>query len=172
MAAMELTEYRKGVESYLKEESPVIFGNYTKEHAACIVELFAKSARKTIDLLSGCYPSSFYGNDITELLTNAANRDVKVRIITLCNGGNEDLVALSRSNSNIEYRPGRLRGDNPVSHFMVVDGKRYRLEAPHKESDPETVKAEICCNGPKKAAELEDLFNVAWGILKPEEEIR
>ncbi|WP_337746792.1 hypothetical protein [Victivallis vadensis] len=166
MAELELTEYRKGVETYLKEDSPVIFGNYTKEHAACVVELFTRSARKNIDLLSGCYPSSFYGN-ITELLQAAANRDVKVRIITLCNRVDERLNSLDRNNSNIEYRPGRLIGDKPVSHFMVVDGKRYRLEAPHQESDPETVKAEICCNGVKKASELEDLFNAVWGILKP-----
>lgn len=166
MADTELMEYRNAVESYLKEDSTVIFGNYTKEHAACVVELFAKSARNTIDLLSGCYPSAFYG-DITELLRQAANREVKVRIITLCDEKNSGLEELSRSNSNIEYRPGRLVGSDPVSHFMVVDGKRYRLETPHKEGDPPTVKAEICCNGVKKASELEYIFNSAWGILNP-----
>ncbi len=168
MADTELADYRKGVESYLKGDSTVIFGNYTKEHAACVVELFVKSAQKTIDLLSGCYPFSFYG-DITGLLENAANRDVKVRIITLCPNDNQVLAELSRKNNNIEYRPGRLKKDVSVSHFMVVDEKRYRLEEPHKDGDPETVKAEICCNGTGKAFELETLFNAAWGILKPKE---
>ena len=168
MEDKELVEYRNAVETYLKEDSTVIFGNYTKEHAACVVGLFVKSARQTIDLLSGCYPSAFYG-DITELLRQAADREVKVRIITICNEKNTSLEELGKSNGNIEYRPGRLVGSNPVSHFMVVDGKRYRLETPHKEGDPPTVKAEICCNGVKKASELEYIFDTVWGILKPPE---
>ena len=66
----------------------------------------------------------------------------------------------------MKYVPAKCSNPAEVNHFMVVDGFRYRLEEPHPvpEGDmiPQCVKAEVCCNGFQKSANLLATFNAAW----------
>ncbi len=157
----EIEKYRKEIRGYLADDSEAIFGNYTKEHAACVTELFIESAQKNIDILSGCFPKDFYvSKGLNTLLQKAKDRGVKIRVITLCE---EDCTGLD----GIEHRSACASAE-PISHFMIVDNKRYRLEVPHND-DPQYVKAEVCCNGVKKANALLKCFDDAWDFLGPED---
>ena len=162
----EIEKYRKEIRGYLEDDSAAIFGNYTKEHAACVTELFIESAQSSIEILSGCFPEEFYDTKgLCELLQDAKDRrGVEIRVITLCDETSEKLLQLANM-GKIEYRPARASKE-PVSHFMIVDNKRYRLEMPHGEN-PKYVKAEVCCNGSKKANALLKCFNDAWESLRP-----
>lgn len=60
---------------------------------------------------------------------------------------------------------GAVRPGARVQHYMVVDGKRYRLESEHDNPVPDTVHAEVCCNGKAKSALLSGMFNSVWNRL-------
>ena len=105
-----------------------------------------------------------------------AEKNGKIRIITVNGQVSQSLsdLVMELSGRGIEYRAGRFvreNGVSPLAHFMVVDGKRYRLEESHADSGmPETVKAEVCCNGPGKARQLLEFFEKAWTLLTPRQE--
>lgn len=166
-------KYRTEVDSYLRDDSPVIFGNYSKAHAEYVTEAFLRSATESIVILSGRFPEDFYCKDVERELCSAINRlpNGRIRIVTLGDSKSSLLERLAQgSNGTLEYRPGRYTGEEPLEHFMVVDGKRYRLEKPHPPIDsstPDGVEAEICCNGTRKAKELLGFFDKAWAILAP-----
>lgn len=59
-----------------------------------------------------------------------------------------------------------------INHYLVVDHRRYRLEAPHDpfiQNLPPIWKAEVCCNGPRKAKKIEASFDAIWNKLTDEE---
>lgn len=172
-------EYRNTVAEYIRDDSPKIFGNYSRAHAACVTSAFLNAAQRSVVILSGSFPHDFYfdeniGNELRCAIERVAGNGGKVRIITVDGKKNETLSALAEESKGVfEYRAGHYSG-NDLAHFMVVDGKRYRLEAVHdkNEKTPEVVRAEVCCNGVKKADELLSFFNAAWCILTPREEVR
>ena len=178
-------KYKDMVDENLETNSSEIFGNFSPEHAGYIIAQFIGRAQKSIEILSGNFSDAFYnGISITELLTSAAKRisqnGGKIRIITVNGKCCEKLRELERGiNTNtpdvMKYVPAKCSNPAEVNHFMVVDGFRYRLEEPHPvpEGDmiPQCVKAEVCCNGFQKSANLLATFNAAWesltgGVLK------
>lgn len=164
-------EYCRKVDEYIATDSPVVFGNYSQAHAACVIQKFLESAKDSVVILSGDFPGDFYQNGILEAIKSAAERlkdKKKVRIITL--NGNTDSKLNALHQTGLEYRVGRLRDENkPVSHFMVVDDKRYRLEYPHSRINSEIspVKAEICCNDTERSLLLTSFFSSVWNKLTP-----
>jgi len=162
-------KYNAKVEEYILTDSPVVFGNYDSDHAKCVIKSFLCHAKKSILLLSGTFPEDFYGENIVNELRAAKKRiSGDIRVITL-DGKISPVLKKLCDAEEIEYRAGLYTGDE-ISHFMVVDGKRYRLEAPHEATEdetPEIVKAEVCCNGVKKASELIAFFEKAWRLLAP-----
>lgn len=172
-----LEEYRRQVVTRILTNSPDIFGNYSDAHAACVVEAFAHHAEKEIMLMSGAFSSKFYTGPVFDELRQAAERGVKIRIVT-SDAENVDLqnlltLAAAKTKEKPEEHPvsffvTRYSGDGAPTHFMVVDGKRYRLErgthAPNDERP--VVQAEVCCNGPQKAKALADFFNNLWKRLE------
>ena len=167
-----IMEYRAQVRAWIATGSPVIFGNYSTAHAACVVEEFAKCAQSKIDLMTGSFSSSFYCGAILSAFADAARRGVKIRIITSdptakCDNL-EALVNDVKTGIKPDYFIARYNGKEPASHFMVVDGKRYRLErgihSPNEEDRP-IVQAEVCCYGVERARYLEDFFELVWNRL-------
>ena len=168
----EFEKYQKDVDKFFRDDSPKIFGNYTQEHASYVIHKLLESAEKDIVLLSGKYPCDFYKEDLEEDFERAIKRiDAAggvVRVITADGQVSEQLQTLVQTlGKTLEYRPAEYKGDKPISHFMVVDGKRYRLEHPHAvaENTPESVAAEVCCNGEDKAKDLLSFFDSVWHIL-------
>lgn len=188
MADCNLNDYRYNamVDQYIKDDSPVVFGNFTASHASHIITRFLESAQISVAVLSGSFADAFYdGLAIEFLLEQTArrlsNNNGLIRIITasgtrcnrlteLCNKINN---ALQRDKEPIiQYIPARYSGKHPLKHFMVVDAKRYRLEEPHPcngSQIPKYVKAEVCCNGRKKASELLESFDTIWDVITPPE---
>ena len=186
MADCNLNDYRYNamVDQYIKDDSPVVFGNFTASHASHIITRFLESAQISVAVLSGSFADAFYdGLAIEFLLEQTArrisNNNGQIRIITasgsscdrltlLCNKINASLQRTG--NPVIQYVPAKYSGTNPLKHFMVVDAKRYRLEEPHSSNGnqiPDYVKAEVCCNGRKKASELLESFDAIWRVLVP-----
>lgn len=187
MADCNLNDYRYNamVDQYIKDDSPVVFGNFTASHASHIITRFLETAQISVAVLSGNFADAFYdGLAIEFLLEQTArrlsNNNGHIRIITTSGSCSNRLVGLcdrinaalpARNNDPvIQYIPARYSGKNPLKHFMVVDAKRYRLEEPHSSKGnqiPDYVKAEVCCNGRKKASELLESFDAIWCVLAP-----
>lgn len=181
---MEFQNYEQMVNHYLDTDSSEVFGNMSPEHAQFIISKFIRSAKRSIAILSGCFCHDFYsGNNISEVIREKAKElpEGSIRIITADGEICDDIFKLKESvnaeygKNIIEYRPGKFNGSTPLKHFLVVDGKRYRLEESHpviKEGKaPEFVKAEVCCNGEIKSSVLLDVFNKIWGLLQPSQEM-
>ena len=182
-----LNDYRYNamVDQYIKDDSPVVFGNFTASHASHIITRFLESAQISVAVLSGSFADAFYdGLAIEFLLQQTAGRlssnNGHIRIITTSGSYLTHLVELCdrinaafparKDNPVIQYIPALYSGKNPLKHFMVVDAKRYRLEEPHPSNGdqiPDYVKAEVCCNGRKKASELLESFETIWRVLRP-----
>ena len=174
-------EYTDMVAKFIKEDSNIEFGNLTTAHAANICRQFITAAQHDIEIFSGSMKEIFYStNGIFDVLEQTAARIKKtgaIRIITI-NANTEDAQSLkakfdqiNKNNSCdiIEYRPAKFDGNElDLSHFMLVDGKRYRIEKPHErfESMPDEVKASVCCNNPKVVQEKQVFFNYIWDLLK------
>ena len=177
-------KYRDMVDAKLAANSSEIFGNFSTEHAGYIIAQFISKAEKSIEILSGGFADSFYdGISVCPLLEQAAERikrnGGKIRIITIDGIRSKHLTDMAEEinkNCNCEdnenvivYLPASCDNPEKMNHYMVVDDMRYRLEEPHefvgKGDAPKCVKAEICCNGPQKAALLLQRFNSAWSQL-------
>ena len=162
--------YKDSAIWYLKHDSKTMFKTYTKEQSIFIIELFFKYAISDIIILSGIFPEYLYMNNETGLLKEVINRfkfiSGKIRIITL-NNINKNLEDLAKSTNGIlEYRKAYIENEKiEIPHFMVVDGKRYRLEDIH-EMNPQNLVSQICCNDIIIAKQLTEYFNSLWEKLK------
>ena len=161
--------YKDSAIWYLKHDSNTMFKTYTKEQSIFIIELFFKYSISDIIILSGIFPEYLYMNNDASLLKDVISRfrliSGKIRVITL-NGNNNNLENLAKSTDGIlEYRKAYIENINiKIPHFMVVDGKRYRLEDIH-EMNPENLVSQICCNDIMTAKQLTDYFNSLWQKL-------
>ena len=176
-------EYSEMLDRYLAEDSSAVFRNFSPAHAREIITKFLERAEYSVEILSGSFCDEFYNAlAMRYLLRQAAlkisrNRG-RIRIVTTSRGGNAALRGMIAEINGelrspvIQYIPAVYHGDTPLNHFMVVDAKRYRLEEPHDDTGkmPECVKAEVCCNGREKSAELLEFFNMVWERLTPKPE--
>lgn len=169
----ELEAYQARLLELLYSDSPAIFANYSKAHARCIVNTFLGAAKDSVVILSGDFGSDFYCDETTKAAIKAAVRNgVSVRIVSL-NTEKESINQLatlktesdSIKKDGLEFRLGVVRQDAKVQHYMVVDSKRYRLEESHPMPAPDSVHAEVCCNGPAKSAFLGQAFEAVWSRL-------
>ena len=131
-------------------------------------------------MLSGNLTDSFYdGIEIYEVLKEAArriNQPGKIRIITL-DGDDESEKTIKNEISKInkeigveviKYAPAVYNGDQmQMEHFLLVDGKRYRIESPHQKitGKVEETKADVCCNAPDEVNRRLAFFDAAWNNL-------
>jgi hypothetical protein len=170
--------YEEMVTSLLKANSPVVFGNIDAEHAKFIIRSFIDSAKESIEILSGSFCSEFYfDTGLLNYFENSAkkiNGENRIRIITMNNVDDKNINdKINQINKDvgkkvISYISCQYDGVEPIKHFMVVDGKRYREEEPHENfgnNIPDKVKASVCCNDPEKSLRLTTLFNVLWSSL-------
>lgn len=172
-SSSDLAEYQAELTKLMLEDSPAIFANYSRAHARCIIRTFFDSAQRSISVLAGDFGNAFYQlPDVRDALRRAVTNGVHVRVISLCvdecskNVVIEFCDELNRQNKGtVEARFGVVRPNAQVKHYMVVDDKRYRLEDVHSDGDNSPVHAEVCCNGPGKAAALNVSFNNVWSRL-------
>ena len=176
---MVFNDYRDMVDSYLNTDSKEVFGNFSSEHASYIITRFLETAQSSVDILSGNFHDAFYDSiSVRRLLQQTAARlhslGGRIRLITI--DKEADVVAIKRIFDDINalypntmaYMPAVYKGNEPLSHFLVADAKRYRLEAPHDKFVADAmpaVHAEVCCNNRERASELLNLFDNIWQRL-------
>lgn len=189
---MDTATYNRMVLERIQTDSPEIFGNLTPENARFIVPAFIQAAKESVVIFSGSMPPWFYneedsvaGAPILDVIREAAKRIHEkfaenaagaIRIITVNGVSDPDLDFFS---DEIEKENGGVavvkiiqaayRGDpRTLQHYIVVDHRRYRLEATHdqcRDTKLDAVMAEVCCNGPVKAKRLEEAFDAIWSAL-------
>lgn len=189
---MDTAAYNRMVLEHLRTNSPEVFGNLTPENARFIVPTFIEAANESVVIFSGSMPPWFYneadtivGAPILDIIQKTAKRFYEkfaenaagaIRIITVNGVTDPNLDTfvddVKRQNGGVEVVKiiqATYRG-NPqdLQHYIVIDHRRYRLEAPHnqcRDLKPDTVMAEVCCNGPVKAKRLEAVFDTIWAAL-------
>ena len=178
MATEPINAYDEMVKDLIKNDSGLVFGNISAEHAKFIIKAFIDSAKQSIEILSGSFCNQFYTeidfyNDIKKAAEKIGSPG-KIRIITMNDTDHkairEKFTAINKAVGCdvISYIPCKYTGEAPIEHFMVVDNKRYREEEVHKEfgnNMAESVKASVCCNGVEKAREIISRFNLVWDFL-------
>ena len=174
-----MTRYQERLDALLYSDSSDIFANYSQNHARRIIRSFFAASKDTIVCLSGDFGLGVYNEeDIAAELREAVRRGVRVSVISL--GTSEDsrvnlralkdnldhIAAESKRGGSFIYKLGVVRNPNAVvQHYLIIDSKRYRLEAPHRTPVHESIHAEVCCNGPAKAAVLARDFSAVWERL-------
>ena len=172
-SSSDLAEYQAELTKLMLADSPAIFANYSRAHARCIIRTFFDSARSSVSVLAGDFGNDFYRlPDVRDALRRAVANGAHVRVISLCvEEHSKNAVIEFRDELNglnkgtIEVRFGVVRPGAQVKHYMVIDDKRYRLEDVHLDGADAPVHAEVCCNGPGKAAALNVSFNNVWSRL-------
>ena len=176
-------EYKKVVFEYLVTDAPTIFGNFTRAHAEFVINSFLDDAKSDLVILSGSFPEDLYFNSnrkFRDAVQRVQRNGGRVRVITLNDNfpGVKKLDELCKQeefSNALQHFSATYSGSEPISHFMVVDKKRYRLEAPHvpvttPEESKANRRAEVCCNGPLKARELLDFFDAVWTRLAKQQQ--
>lgn len=189
---MDTSAYNRMVLNRIATDSDEVFGNMTPANARFIVPEFIKAATESVVIFSGSMPPWFYGkvhngeeNSILTVIRDKAkmladkfheNADGAIKVITVNGFFNPDLESFANSVAEenngvkvVKIIQAKYSG-NPetLQHYIVVDHKRYRLEVPHadcRDSEPDAVMAEVCCNGPVKALRLEKAFDEIWSRL-------
>lgn len=172
----DLAKYQQDLNNCLYSESTAIFSNYCQEHAKCIIRSFFDAARESIEFLSGDFGAEvFCKGPIHNSIVEAVRRGVRVRVISLNTDeksracvevlSHEAAEAASGGKGSFNCVFSRVREGARVQHYMVVDRKRYRLESCHPDHQVDNVHAEVCCNGPAKAATLCGMFDDIWYFL-------
>ena len=170
--------YQEMVTDNLKKDSPDEFGNFTKTHANFIIKSFIESAQEHIEIFSGSFNDAFYdGLEMFNLLERAAKRIDKpeaIRIITLEQKSEKLMAFVDQVNKKlgklvIVYISTIYKGINKLQHFLLVDGKRYRIEESHEplgDTMPEKTKAVVCCNRPETVSKWLTYFDGFWDLLR------
>ncbi len=173
-------EYKKVVIEYLTTDAVTIFGNFTRAHAEFVINSFLDDVQSDLAILSGSFPDDLYfaaNGKFVDAVRRVDRNGGKVRVVTL----NNHFPSIKKLNELCQDYPKTLRhyaasysGSEPISHFMVVDKKRYRLEVPHmpvttQEESKADRRAEVCCNGPVKAHELLAFFDAVWSRLEKQQ---
>ena len=152
---MKFDTYEGMIDTFLKEDSTEVFGNFSLEYARSIHSKFIDSAYQEIVILFHSLNNDFY-NRLDFI--NAAKRIYKedcIKIISIDNDDERILKLEKEINEEcgkrvLRYIPAKYKGENCLKHFLVCDSKRYRLEGSHNPfkdgKQPKTTKAEVCCN--------------------------
>ena len=169
-------EYKNNVNRLIDEDSHKIFGNYSQRHAGFITQRFVSLAQNDVKLLAGSLIEDIYNRSVQQAFADAVerlmplNRKGAIRILTLDNLEPPDWICelLRKSNETIQFKTYKARVNG--YHFLIVDGKRYRLEEPHEplsgQKPQYNVKAEVCCNGPQKSEILSHFFDKLWSVVR------
>jgi len=166
-------EYIKMVENFANSDSDIVFGNNSLDHAVVIAKNMFKKANSDIEILSGTLDEMYFSQIEPSLKEVAERLKLKdegvIKIITVQEEFPEKLKK-KFENMNLEigkdvfkYLP-LLNPGKPedVTHFYVIDGKRWRVEEPHGEIREGKVKAQVCFNDEHAGENFHKYFDDLW----------
>lgn len=165
------------VDKFAEENSDIVFGNSSLNHALYITCKMVEQAKEKIYILSGTL-SEMYFNTIKHFLADAATNVPSIKIITLQENDSDKISRFKAFIDNvnkdfdrevIEYIPLENTGDaKNFQHFCVVDKKAWREEIPHGTMfDNDDIRADVCFNDSKKGGVLSDVFMIIWKHFAP-----
>ncbi|MGN0868372.1 MAG: hypothetical protein ACI4O9_02455 [Akkermansia sp.] len=160
----ELAKYAESVRAYIRNESDTVFQNNSPKHASIIIGEFLLAAKETAYIFCGKLSSTVY-DPLKVLFMMAKGRGVDIKVITASDYNHlesSDLKEYLMTNEMLRCAP-RLQ---EYPHFLIIDGKRFRLEVDQKEK-----KAIVCASatagGAGKIAErLNGSFSTLWGLAQ------
>ncbi len=160
----ELAKYAESVRAYIRSESDTVFQNNSPQHAAVIISEFLLAARETAYIFCGRLSDAVYKN-LKVFFAMAQGRGVDVKVITATDCEHlesRDLVVYLQENQLLRCAPKLAE----YPHFLIIDGKRFRLEVNQKEKQ-----AIVCASATKGEAgqiaeRLNASFNTLWGLAQ------
>lgn len=168
-------EYKKIVEEAAKNNSNFDIPNSTIGHAVFLSNVLVSYAHENIKILTGELSSPYY-DKVKETLASAAERfrsarkGEQIHIIiwekdAKQNEGFEEL--LKKYGDIIKMKNAKKPFSDKMSHFLVSDCKRYRLENPHTKEELENGEVTATANfgNPETAKNLNSIFDELWNDI-------
>jgi len=169
------TEYQVIVNACAQYDIPIEIPNRHIDHAAVLENNIFRRSVRNVDVLTGNIPELFF-EKISAKLDLALSRGVKVRMIVVnggpCCDGVETIKSKYPNFQVLAIKPQmRPTVQKEMEHFVVSDGKRYRLEEHHDPNkdfsvDPE-INAVACFNDPEAAKSLHEAFDALISSCEP-----
>lgn len=157
-----MREYRLRVRNRIQEDSPVAFANDDSQHAFVVIGELINSAEYTILLYCGKLSSSIYQKLLPQFREAIEQRHIDVRVLVDCASPDESGTSIFLQKKGcIKHKQSDL--DRKFAHFLLVDGKRYRLE-----TSSEKKRAVVRANAleieksRKNAEGMQSYFNKWW----------
>lgn len=179
---MTIADYQRELTRLREESSATIFDNDQFEHAKILISELAEMATSEINIYSTAFCDTFFNDSkVLHAFTEAANRNVKLNVITSMEVTQIGSPTYSASfntyktlfSDNVKIATGKpleyididTRQQHQFHNFMVVDGKGIRYEkelftfstdchrTPRKQ-----MQANGCFNDPEIAAALNNCF--------------
>jgi len=164
-------EYVAIVEEAIKNNLNLDIPNSTLNHAVFLSQKLIRESRTHIKILTGELDSAYYDrvkDDLRDAVTRFCPTKGKIMIIIWEKDApvNREFQEFVNSNRDtIEIKVANQT--DGLSHFLVSDSKRYRLEEPHSKQDliDENIKGTANFNNPEIASILEQNFDKIWSTI-------
>ena len=167
-------EYRGIVEDAEAKDMDLEIPNSTLAHAIFLSKKIIKKTEKELHILTGELTELFYNyiqDDIKEVAEKfRKNRAGHIQIIIWDRDASRNLKFeefLEEYSDVATMKKASKDTTNRISHFLVSDAKRYRLEDFHTKDDLENYKVHGTANfcDPDKSGVLNDFFVDTWNTI-------
>lgn len=157
-----ISEYAMSVRARIKARNGDLFENFNPIHARLIIKEFLRASQNYVRVFCGKLNSRVYGELKQDFLA-ALERGVIVQtLIAEEKPESTELAYLLREEDSIRRikRDADIRG---IPHFVICDGKMYRLETHEGKTS-----ALVCAYSPadestrRMSAAMENTFDVLW----------
>lgn len=158
----DLEFYAEDIRRRIQDNDCEVFRNKSALHASIILREFIKSARDTVFVFCGHLNKHVYEHLLEDFQT-AIQKEVDIKVIT--ESETPDSVKLAQLlREKDRYRS--VKQDLKIPHFVIVDGKRYRIETDEAEKTA-LVCACVCTEEQKKRAlVMNKLFQAMWNFAE------
>ncbi len=159
----ELDRYAKSVRDKIRNQAGGLFQNNSPLHASIIIREFLDAAEKTVCLFCGKLSESVYGA-LQVFFSSAIERNVRVRVITESSyeeTGAKNLAEYLKSKDSL--RCLAWKKEDSLPHFLLVDGRMYRLEVKQEQKEALVCAAADKESGTKETARvMAQAFEKLW----------
>ena len=158
----DLELYAEDIRRRIQDNDCEVFRNKSALHASIILREFIKSAKDTVFIFCG-HLNKFVYEHLFDVFQTAIQKGVNIKVIT--ESDTPDSVKLAQLlREKDRYRS--VRQDMKIPHFVIVDGKRYRMETDEAEKTA-LVCACVCTEEQKKRAlVMNKLFQAMWNFAE------
>lgn len=156
-----LTEYRNSLRSRIANKNSDLFENPSPAHARIVIDEFLRAAKESVYIYCGQLSSLIYG-ELVPSFQNLLERGIKVQVIIEKEKAETEAIAAMLCEKNA-IKQSKMASVGDIPHFILVDGKRYRMEL-NDDKKSALVCAEVAEeNGTKATADaMSGFFTRVW----------